>query len=50
MESFYEKYYGKIKQQRKDDILELMHLAVDLNQKEWFEELCELYNAMWGLR
>lgn len=47
-EEVYAKYYGKIKQQRREDILALMHLAVNLNQREWFYELSEQYNALFG--
>jgi hypothetical protein len=47
-EEVYAKYYGKIKQQRRQDILDLMRLAVELNERDWFYELAEQYNALFG--
>lgn len=47
MFSNFETYYGKRKAQQLEVILALMHLAVDLDQKEWYLELCERYNELW---
>ena len=42
----YRAYYGKFKAQMLEDTLDLMRLAVDMDQEEWFNELCKRYNEL----
>lgn len=44
----YEKYYSKIEQRRRQNILELMHLAVNLNNRDLFYHWAEEYNKLFG--
>jgi hypothetical protein len=48
MNEYMRAYFGKIRSKEIEDVLVLMHLAVDLNQEDWFYELAERYNKLFG--